>query len=75
MARTVRSRFWWTVLVLILVLAAMPGSRGVATALEVGETAPDFSLPGTTGETISLSQFRGKKLVLVEFYVDDFIPT
>ncbi|MBI4573556.1 MAG: redoxin domain-containing protein [candidate division NC10 bacterium] len=48
---------------------------GVATALEVGEQAPDFTLPATTGENISLSQFRGKKLVLIEFYVSDFAPT
>ncbi len=48
---------------------------GVATALEVGEQAPDFTLPSTTGEKISLSQFRGKKVVLVEFYRADFVPT
>lgn len=47
---------------------------GAATALEVGEKAPDFTLPSTTGEEISLSQFRGSKLVLLEFYVADFIP-
>ncbi len=47
----------------------------VATALEVGEKAPDFTLPSTTGEKISLSQFLGKKLVLIEFYVADFTPT
>jgi peroxiredoxin Q/BCP len=50
------------------------GAR-VAAALEVGEKAPDFTLPATTGEKISLSQFRGKKLVLLEFYVHDFGPT
>jgi hypothetical protein len=43
----------------------------VATALDVGEKAPDFTLPGTTGEKISLSQFRGNKLVLIEFYVGE----
>ncbi len=47
----------------------------VVTALEVGEKAPDFTLPSTTGEKISLSQFLGKKLVLIEFYVTDFTPT
>lgn len=48
---------------------------GMASAQEVGEQAPDFTLPATTGENISLSQFRGKKLVLIEFYVSDFAPT
>ena len=41
---------------------------------EVGEQAPDFTLPSTTGEDISMSQFRGKKLVLLEFCGVDFAP-
>jgi peroxiredoxin Q/BCP len=44
---------------------------GVSPAVEVGEKAPDFRLPSTTGEKISLSQFQGKKLVLIEFYVGE----
>jgi hypothetical protein len=47
---------------------------GVAPAVEVGEPAPDFALPSTTGETISLNQFRGKHMVLLEFYGADFFP-
>ena len=47
---------------------------GVTAALEVGEPAPDFTLPSTTGEQISLSQFRGKQPVLLEFYGADFSP-
>jgi AhpC/TSA family len=47
----------------------------VALALEVGEKAPDFTLPSTMGGQISLSQFRGKKHVLLEFYVRDHGPT
>ncbi len=46
----------------------------VTAALEVGDKAPDFTLPSTTGENISLSQFRGEKLVLLEFYGADFSP-
>ncbi len=46
----------------------------VAAALEVGDKAPDFTLPSTTGEKISLSQFRGKKVVLLEFYAADYSP-
>ena len=42
-------------------------------ALEVGQKAPDFSLPSTTGGNISLSQFRGQP-VLIEFYGADFAP-
>ena len=53
-------------------LAGMLGVAGAALAVEVGERAPDFTLPSTTGENMSLSQFRNKKLVLLEFYVSDF---
>ncbi len=48
---------------------------GTATALQVGQKAPDFNLPATTGGKISLSQYQGRKLVLIEFYVGDFGPT
>jgi peroxiredoxin len=34
--------------------------------VNIGQTAPDFSLPGTDGQTYSLSQFKGK-VVLLEF--------
>ena len=60
--------------VLGVLLAHVWGGAGVATALEVGEQAPDFTLPSTTGETVSLRQFRGKHLVLLEFYGADFAP-
>ena len=62
-------------MVLGLLLAGMLVSASGATALEVGEQAPDFTLPSTTGERVSLSQFQGKKLVLLEFYGVDFAAT
>ena len=34
----------------------------------IGRTAPDFSLPSTTGENISLKEFKGKKTVVLYFY-------
>jgi len=67
------ARLWLLSILLASVWGA--GNAGMAIALEVGEQAPDFTLPATTGEKISLSQFRGKKLVLVEFYRADFVPT
>lgn len=57
-----------------VLLAAVVGMGHVATALEVGERAPDFTLPSTMGGEISLSQFRGKHHVLLEFYFSDFGP-
>jgi hypothetical protein len=47
----------------------------LAMAVEVGESAPEFTLPSTTGADISLRDFRGKKFVLLEFYGGDFHPT
>lgn len=44
--------------------AVAPQSRVPA----VGEPAPDFSLRSTSGETVSLSSFRGKKHVLLAFF-------
>ena len=58
-----------------VLLVSIVGVASVATAAEIGEQAPDFTLHSTTGEDISLSQFRGKNPVLVEFYLGDFTPT
>jgi cytochrome oxidase Cu insertion factor (SCO1/SenC/PrrC family) len=58
-----------------MVLTSVLITARVAPALEIGDKAPDFTLPSTTGENISLYQFQGKKNVLVEFYVRDFGPT
>ncbi len=70
------SRLGRTALAAVLLCCVWSGTGAtVAAALEAGEKAPDFTLPSTTGEKISLSQFLGKKLVLIEFYVADFTPT
>jgi hypothetical protein len=61
-------------MVLGLLLVSILVSASVATTLEVGERAPDFTLPSTTGKEIRLSQFRGKQPVLIEFYGQDFSP-
>jgi len=39
--------------------------------LNVGDKAPEFSLPATTGETISLKDQAGKKVVLYFYPADD----
>ena len=36
--------------------------------IEPGDEAPDFELPGTDGEKIRLSSFRGKQNVVLVFY-------
>jgi peroxiredoxin Q/BCP len=40
----------------------------------IGKPAPDFTLPSTTGENISLRQYKGKKTVVLYFYPKDETP-
>ncbi len=47
---------------------------GMSAAVEVGEKAPDFELLSTMGGKVRLSDFVGKKNVVLEFYVLDFSP-
>jgi len=42
-------------------------------SLGVGDTAPEFTLPGTGGREYSLSEYRGRPVVLV-FYPGDDTP-
>src|SRR5262249_41674630 len=39
---------------------------------QIGKMAPDFTLTDFTGKPHSLSQFRGKKTVVVRFILFDF---
>src|SRR6202171_4134562 len=38
------------------------------TNLKVGDAAPDFTLPATTGDKVTLSSFRGKTPVVLAFF-------
>jgi thioredoxin-dependent peroxiredoxin len=40
----------------------------------IGRPAPDFTLPSTTGENVTLRQFKGKKTVILYFYPKDETP-
>ena len=42
-------------------------------SIEVGQPVPDFTLPGSNGQDVSLSDFRGKKVVIY-FYPKDMTP-
>jgi peroxiredoxin len=56
---------------LSLVFGILALSAGAALAgVEVGRSAPDFSLPDTNGQTHQLSQYKGKWVVL-EWYQPD----
>ena len=57
----------------VLLLAQQPtqqsGPPTPKTHLKVGDAAPDFTLPATDNKTYTLSEFRGKKSVVLAFYV------
>jgi len=61
---------WYVVLIVGLLLWARP----VDAAVEVGSPAPAFCLPAQDGETVCLSEFTGKRNVLLLFYILDFTP-
>lgn len=64
----------WVLLGTALAVSSVLGASRPAGAVEVGQPAPAFKLPSTKGVDISLSEFRGKKWVLLEFYGADFAP-
>jgi peroxiredoxin Q/BCP len=39
------------------------------THLKVGDAAPDFTLTDTAGKPVKLSEYKGKKNVVLAFYV------
>ena len=64
---------WKRLVVAVLLSGIVLGmSASHALALQVGDKAPDFSLPGTTAEAIKLADFMGKKPVVVFFYIGAF---
>lgn len=69
----------WT-LILFISICAMPvlAQQSTTTAqqpappsthLKVGQPAPDFTLMDTAGKEVKLSDFRGRKNVVLAFYV------
>ena len=58
-------------LVLLAVLSAVAVAQQTPgkTNLKVGDPAPDFTLRATDGKTYKLSDFKGKKNVVLAIYV------
>ena len=50
-------------------VAAAQQPAAPKTHLKVGDAAPDFALTDTNGKPLKLSDFKGKKNVVLAFYV------
>ena len=70
-----RQTFGGFLLFTALVLSSIVYGPAPARAADAGERAPDFKLASTMGGDVSLSDYRNKKWVLLEFYGLDFAPT
>ena len=69
MAQNLRRGIHVTLICLSILLSITPMS---AQALQVGDKAPDFLLHSTIGETLRLSDYQGKKNVVLFFFVRAF---
>ena len=48
--------------------ASLSSSGALQTRLEAGDAAPDFALQGTDGLTHRLSDYRGKRAVVIAWF-------
>ena len=44
----------------------------IAVSLEIGDTAPNFKLQASDGNTYSLEQFKGKQAIVIAWYPKAF---
>ena len=60
---------------LMLIAGLVLGLAGSATALEVGQKAPDFTLAGTGGKQVKLADMLGKGPIVVYTFIQAFTAT
>jgi hypothetical protein len=69
MARRIHERIVIAIVVISILVCLMPMA---AKALDVGDKAPDFLAFSTVGESVRLSDYQGKRNVLMFFFVRAF---
>ena len=60
---------------LVLSALSVMGLAGAASALEVGQKAPDFALNGIDGKPVKLSDLTAKGPVVIYTFIAAFTPT
>jgi cytochrome oxidase Cu insertion factor (SCO1/SenC/PrrC family) len=60
---------------IVLAVLLSVALAGIASALEVGQKAPDFALNNTEGKPVKLSDLTAKGPVVVYTFIAAFTPT
>ncbi len=66
-----RGSSWPDVLLLLILLWSATGT--LAWARDIGQRAPDFLLPGTPDAPLRLSRSFATRVVVLHFYLGDFL--
>ena len=61
-----------TAQMLLISFCAAIASVSAAGELKVGDQAPEFSLPGSNGNTYRLSSYKGKQVVVLAWFAKAF---
>ena len=67
--RASRLRRFFLIISMALVAILITACGTPETGLEAGDRAPDFSLQAADGDTVSLSDYRGERPVLLYFHM------
>jgi len=55
---------------ILVVFAFLINGASAGQSPEVGDSAPDFNLVGVSGDELRLSDYKGKKNVILIFYAE-----
>lgn len=58
------SKLYVMLTIITLIIMIMAGCGGAQSRLNIGDKAPDFTLPSIDGKNISLSDFKGKRVII-----------
>jgi cytochrome oxidase Cu insertion factor (SCO1/SenC/PrrC family) len=64
----------WLLVIIALVLLCLLLPLTSKAQLKVGDRAPEFALQDQNGQTVKLSDFLGKKTVVLAFYIKASTP-